>query len=446
MVVPPRRRKLTHDRRVLLLALMAGAPGALVSLVLFWTGDYSPKVQWTFTVFILALWWGFAFGVQGTVVRPLQTLSNLLAALREEDFSFRARGSRGEDALGAVTIEVNALAETLRQQRLGALEASALLRKVMEEIDVAAFAFDSDERLRLANRYGEKVLGQPAERLLGRSAAELGLAEALRADSPVVREIKFAGEAGRWEVRRSSFRQGGLPHQLLVLSNVSRALREEERQAWQRLIRVLGHEMNNSLAPIQSIAGSLERLLAREPRAADWEKDMRSGLSVIAARSESLSRFMQAYARLARLPAPNLQRLEVGALIRRVAGLETRVKVELKPGPEMTIRADGDQLEQLLINLLHNAADASIETGGAVKMGWSRMNGAARGLEVWIEDEGPGLPNTANLFVPFFTTKPQGSGIGLVLSRQIAEAHGGSLVLENRRGAPGCRAHLRLPA
>jgi two-component system, NtrC family, nitrogen regulation sensor histidine kinase NtrY len=441
-VNPPRKRsRLTHDRRVFLLALMAGLPSVLLVLVLLWAGGYSTKVQWTLGFVIVTAWLSFASAVQGTVVRPLQTVSNLLSALREEDFSFRARG-RGDDALGEVMIEVNTLAETLRQQRLGALEASALLRKVMEEIDVAVFTFDRDHRLRLVNRSGERVLGRPAERLLGRSAAELGLEEALAVEGARVLERSFPGASGRFEVRKGTFRQGGLPHMLLVLSDVSRALRDEERQAWQRLIRVLGHELNNSLAPIKSIAGSLEGLISREPRPADWEDDMRRGLAVIGARSESLSRFMDAYSRLAKLPPPQREPLNVGTVVRRVVGLETRVRVGLKPGPDLEVRADGDQLEQLLINVVRNAADAALETGGGVEVGWGVPNGM---LEVWVDDEGPGLPNTGNLFVPFFTTKPQGSGIGLVLSRQIAEAHGGTLTLENRRPGPGCRAHLRLP-
>jgi signal transduction histidine kinase len=254
--------------------------------------------------------------------------------------------------------------------------------------------------------------------------------------------MTFPGGAGRWEIRRSTFRERGLPHQLLVLSDLSRALREEERQAWQRLVRVLGHELNNSLAPIKSIAATLENLLVREQRPADWHDDMRRGLAVITARAEALSRFMGAYARLARLPQPRRQPMNVGAWIRRVVGLETRLSVVLVPGPDLTIKADGDQLEQLLINLLRNAADAALETGGGVKVGWTKN---ATHLEVWIEDEGPGLSNTANLFVPFFTTKPGGTGIGLVLSRQIAEAHGGTLTLENRRTGAGCVARLRLP-
>jgi signal transduction histidine kinase len=226
---------------------------------------------------------------------------------------------------------------------------------------------------------------------------------------------------------------------------VSRALRDEERQAWQRLIRVLGHELNNSLAPIKSVAGSLESLLAREPRPPDWEEDLRRGLAVIGARAESLTRFTAAYSRLARLPRPQIEPLKVGEVVRRVAGLETRVAVAVTPGPDLTLRADGDQLEQLLINLMRNAADAAIETRGGVRVSWGLAPSVPRSLEIFVDDEGPGLPHTANLFVPFFTTKPQGSGIGLVLSRQIAEAHGGSLTLENRTPGPGCRARLRLP-
>ena len=434
------------------MAFLAGLPGALATMALLWAGDYSGKAQWTLGLLVIGAWLAFAFAVQENVIRPLQTISNLLAALREEDFSFRARGSRGDDALAQAMLEVNALAATLREQRLGALEATALLRKVMEEIDVAVFAFDDAQQLVLVNRAGERLLDRPAEQLLGRSAEDLGLGDPLGAAEPgagatvpMVLDLALPGGTGRFEVRGSTFRQGGLPHRLLVLANVSRALREEERQAWQRLIRVLGHEMNNSLAPIKSIAGSLESLLAREPRPPDLDEDIRRGLAVIASRSEALSRFMEAYSRLARLPPPQLQPVDMGALVRRVAGLETRLEVALQEGPETTICADPDQLEQLLINLLRNAADAALETGGGVLAGWTRPRRRAPYIEVWVQDEGPGLANTTNLFVPFFTTKPQGSGIGLVLSRQIAEAHGGALTLESRADRPGCVARLRLP-
>jgi two-component system nitrogen regulation sensor histidine kinase NtrY len=440
----PNPHRLSFESRILILALVAGAPGALASAVLLWAGGHSAKVQWTADLLVLGLWLGFAFAVQGAVVRPLRIISNLLAALREEDFSFRARETSGDDSLALAMTEVNALADTLREQRLGALEATALLRTVMSEIEVAVFTFDADDRLQLVNRAGARLLGRPPEQLLGHRATELGLAAALAAEPRQVLDMAIAGRPGRWEVSGGTFRQHGLPQRLLVLTDVSRALREEERLAWQRLIRVLGHELNNSLAPIRSLADSLGQLVMRQPRAADWEEDMRRGLAVIASRAESLSRFLEAYGRLARLPAPQPQRVELAALLRRVAGLEQRVPVVISEGPAVEIQADPVQVEQVVINLLRNAAEASLDAPEArVELGWDVPPGTGQ-VEVWIDDRGPGLADTANLFVPFFTTKPQGSGIGLVLSRQIAEAHGGSLVLENRRPGPGCRARLRL--
>ena len=435
-------KPLLYERRILLLALSAGLGSTIVALILLWTGGYSSKLQWTLTVLMVLTWLSFAFTAQSRVVFPLRTLSNLLAALREGDFSIRARGADNADALGEVLREVNALGETLRQQRLGALEATALLRKVMEEIDVAVFAFDGNGTLRLVNRAGERILNQPEERLLGGNARDLGLSDCLDGDTPRIEQIAFPGKSGRWEIHRGSFREGGLAHQLLVITDLSRALRDEERQAWQRLIRVLGHELNNSLAPIKSVAENLGSVLGRKDRAPDWQEDMRSGLNIIAARTDGLARFMSAYARLAKLPPPTFQDVDVGVWIRRVTGLESRLQVKLQAGPEVRIEADPDQLDQLLINLLRNAVDASLETGGGVRVGWDHEDSY---INVWVQDDGPGIPNPTNLFVPFFTTKPGGSGIGLVLSRQIAEAHGGTLTLENREEARGCEAHLRLP-
>jgi nitrogen fixation/metabolism regulation signal transduction histidine kinase len=405
----------------------------VIALILLWRDGYSGKVQWTLGLVMVSCWLITTAVLRERVIRPLQTLSNMLAALREGDYSIRARGADREDALGLAFLESNLLGETLRTQRLGAMEATALLKTVMGEIDVAVFAFDDESKLRLVNRAAERLLAQPSERLLGRTADQVGLAEYLDGESPRTMDVTFEGGSGRWEVR---------PHTLLVLADVSRTLREEELQAWQRLVRVLSHEINNSLAPIKSITGSLQSLLDRQPRPPDVDVDLRRGLNVIGGRSEALVRFMSAYARLARLPAPMKAPLKVTAWVKRVAALETRLPVTVEGGPGVTLRADGDQLDQLLINLVRNAVDASLETGGGVRIRWSRQNGA---VALVVEDDGPGLANSTNLFVPFFTTKPQGSGIGLVLCRQIAEAHGGSLSLENRATGHGCIATIRLP-
>jgi two-component system nitrogen regulation sensor histidine kinase NtrY len=329
----------------------------------------------------------------------------------------------------------------LRTKRLGSMEAFTLLRTVIAEIDVAIFAFDHESRLKLVNIAGERLLDQPSERLLTKTAEELDMQEFLHAESAVLQHT-FPGHAGRWGIRTRAFREDGLPHTLLVMTDLTRALREEELQAWKRLVRVLGHELNNSLAPIQSIAGSLRSLVARDPLPDDWKSDTLSGLGIIESRSESLARFLEAYSRLARLPAPNKGPVAVEPWIRRIAAMELRTPIRIVPGPAMNIPADATQLDQLLINLLRNASEASSETGGAVELGWRNGHGA---LDVWVRDEGLGIANPANLFVPFFTTKPGGSGIGLVLSRQIAEAHGGTLTLENRPDRTGCEALLHLP-
>jgi len=439
---PKPKRRLSHEDRILLLALGSGAAGVVLTLALLWTSDHDPGTRWTLAFLVVVLWLGFAFALRSAVVRPLQTLSNMQSALREGDFSFRVRGASSGDALGELMLEVNTLSEMLREQRLGAIEAGALLTTVMTEIDVAIFAFDGERRVRLVNRAGERIMAQNSERLLGKSAEELGLLECLEGESARTLEKNFPGQSGRWGFRRSVFRQGGKPHYLVVLADLSRALREEERQAWQRLVRVLGHELNNSLAPICSIAASLEDIMKREARAADWEDDLRRGLRVIADRSDALSRFMRDYSRLARLPKPQLRPMDLDTLVRTAAGLETRAHVEVEPGPAITLNVDPDQVQQALINLIRNGVDACLDTSGKVTVTWTR-NGSW--VHLYVRDEGPGIANPTNLFVPFFTTKPGGSGIGLALSRQVAEAHGGSLTLRNRTPAKGCEALIQLP-
>lgn len=434
--------KLSYEGRVVLLAFLAGLPGSAAGLVYVWTGDHSAREQWTVTVVVVLAWLGFTMAVRDRVVFPLQTLSNLLAALREGDFSVRGRSPRQDDALGEVMREVNTLGSTLREQRLGALEATTLLQIVMSEIDVAIFAFDERRRLRLVNRAGERLLAAPKERLLGLNAEDLSLTGCLEGPSQSTFQGLFPGGGGRWGVRRTRIRERGMPLDLLVIADLTQALSEQELQAWQRLVRVLGHELNNSLTPIKSIAGTLESILGRDPMPEDWKQDMRRGLSVITSRSDSLSRFIGAYARLAKLPRPQLQPLDLQASIERAISLETRVPVCLEAGPPATVHGDPDQLEQVLINLLRNAADASLPAGTPVRIGWTLDGGM---IEIQVADRGQGLSSTANLFVPFFTTKPGGSGIGLVLSRQIAEGHGGALMLENRDDGPGCVARLRLP-
>src|SRR5215468_10787558 len=414
---PDKRRKLNFDRRILLATFLISLPGVVAAEIMLWLGDSSLELKWTVTLALVLAWMIGSSMLHGQVIRPLQTLSNMVAAIREEDFSFRLRGGSREDSLADLILEINSLASRLQDQKISALEATALFKKVMMEIDVAVFTFDQQKRLRIVNRAGEQLMGRIAPRMLGLTAEELGLEEFLDTPGPQTRQMTFPGKHGRWAISHTAFRENGVPHQLLIISDLSRALREEERQAWQRLIRVLGHELNNSLAPIKSIAGTLGSLTVRAALPEDVAQDMQQGLRVIENRVEALNRFMQAYTRLARMPAPTRSRIEIGPLVQRVASLERRLPVTTLAGPSITIDADPDQIEQLLINLIRNAVDASLDPSlkqpGSVEVGW-RVNPS--NVEIFIRDEGPGLLNSDNLFVPFFTTKHGGSGIGLILS------------------------------
>ncbi len=435
-----------YEHRILTLGFVAGLAGSVMSLLLLWQCDYSTQTRLTFAALILFIWLATVFSLRNKVAFPLRTLSNLLGALREGDYSLRIRGARSDDALGEVIWEVNALTASLREQRLRSMEAMALLRKILAEIDVAMFGFDGNGRLQLINDSGKRLLGRTDEDLLGCRAQDLGLAGCLEGETPRVLDGTFPGGTGRWELRRGRYRDKGVPHELVFLSDLTRTLHEEERRAWKRLIRTVRHEVNNSLTPIQSVADSLRVLVGRQPLPSDWQEDVKTGLELIAERAEALDRFTGAYSRLMHLPQPSLSPVDVARLLRRVADLETRMPVTVLAGPETQVRGDRDQLEQLLINVVSNAVEASLQarpTGeGRVLIGWHIDTDR---IEIHVDDDGPGLPDGTDVFVPFFTTKDHGSGIGLTLSRQIAEAHGGSLSLENHAGQSGCRACLRLP-
>jgi two-component system nitrogen regulation sensor histidine kinase NtrY len=440
----PKRVRLLYERRVNLYSLLLALPGVLVSGIFIWLQPWTLGSKLTLCFVQLFACWLLAMALQEQVTRPLQTLANVLAALREEDYSFRARGAAADDALGELSMEVNGLADLLSDRRISAIEATALLRRVVEEVEVPLFAFDRDQILRLVNSAGEKLLLQPSIRLLGRTASEIGLLSCLTAPREALIQMPSSPTA-RWLVRRSIFRQKGLPHTLVVLSDVSRALREEERSAWQRLIRVLGHELNNSMAPIKSIAGSLSARISEMEMTAEQKHDFARGLAIIETRAASLNRFLQAYRKLAQMPPPSLRKVNLSPIVDRVAGLETRIRVIVLAGPEAELMLDSDQFEQMLINLVKNATDAALESGQAdpqVNVHWEISD---KDLVLNVEDNGPGLSNSANVFVPFYTTKPGGSGIGLVLSRQIVETHGGSIELMNRPGARGCKVKVVLP-
>jgi two-component system nitrogen regulation sensor histidine kinase NtrY len=436
-----RRRKHSAVRRAWFYCLLLALPGLIFAAILLYqhqvTGALATLVAGCLLLYLLLI---AASLIEG-LIRPLQTLSNVVSSLREGDYSFRARGAGSVDAFGELAGEVNALADLLQKQRVRSLEATALLARILEVMHSPLFAFDRDDVLQLVNDAGVQLLGIPHARCFGRTARELGLEGLLASADQTIHS--FGSKPNRWLMRKAAFRQDGAPHILLLLADVSQPLREEEQAAWKRLIRVLGHELSNSLAPIKSIAGSL---LARADQMQGDEmtvRDFRRGLGVVESRADSLHRFVQSYRVLAQLPPPVLKSVPVGPLVERIALLEQRVPIQLDAGPSAILHADPDQLEQMLINLLANAVDASLANGAhPVHIGWRQVES---NIEVFIEDRGLGIANSENLFVPFYTTKPTGSGVGLALAQQIARAHGGEIRLVNREEGDGARATVRLP-
>jgi two-component system nitrogen regulation sensor histidine kinase NtrY len=431
--------KLSFENRLAATALLGGLPATLVALWLAWTQAPTLELRYVFVGLLLAAWMAGAIAVKRRIVFPLQTVSNLIEAVRYGDYSLRGRRARRGDTLGEVVWEINQLGETLQQQRTASMEASALIQTVLEELDTAVFAFDGGQRLKLANRAAAELLGRSNESLVGQTAQELGLAPLL--ESAGVMSLSFGRRSGRFEVRQREFRESGVPHTLVVVSDLSRTLREEERRSWQRLIRVIGHEINNSLTPIKSLAGTLYEVLRKRGEA--QEPDLLEGLGLIGDRADSLSKFVATYSQLARLPPPTRLPISLNSLLQRLVTLPAFVGATVVAPVEIEVEADAGQLDQAVINLLKNAVEASAGNAADVRIELSRTRAAA---VIEIRDCGAGIANPDNLFVPFFTTKPGGSGIGLAVSRQIVEGHGGTLTLENRSDRSGCVARLVLPA
>ena len=437
------RRGVPFQKRIILLTLAGGLPALLVALLLLRDAPIADSVYRLAVVLLAGAWIGFAVAVHKATVEPLRSIANLLEALRGGDYAIRGRHGRKGDTLGDIVLEANRLGATLRSQRFEAIESAALLNKVLAEVDVAVFAFDGDERLRLANRAAGALLRRHPDSLLGLSATEIGCDKLLEGPPVSSESHTFPGRAGRWQVMREVFHEAGRPFRLLVVTDLSQALRDEERRAWRRLIRVIWHELNNSLAPIKSvIETSRDALAAGSPDQAERE-ELAHNLALVAERAESLRRFLSRYSELARMPEPTIVAADAAAILRQVAAVQPAGRVQFAAAEGLALRGDADQIQQALINLVRNAVEATPPGAPPVEL---RALRGKDSVVFEVEDSGPGVANPDNLFVPFFTTKPGGSGIGLVLARQVAEAHGGTLTLGNREGQSGCLARLVIPS
>lgn len=443
----PRDSTTVHDRSVTLRieAVLWGA-GLLMPLIL--SGAFLVLIDGLSmilraAVFSAGLSLSLLIGRIGgkRLTTTLGTVFDLLLAIREGDYTMRGQVRPGLDPLQGLIADLNLLTDDLRSGRRKRTETSRFLGKTLVALHSAVFVVDDKGLLKFINPAARRLIGAERAAIVGRAVALLGLAAPLAAADGTILSHRFPATTGRWAVRRAVWYSEGREHTMVMLHDLSAALSKEERHAWQRLIRVLSHELNNSLAPIGSLAGSLSTLLDKRD-CATLDEELRIGLEVIGRRAHSLTRFLSGYGRLARLPPLQRHPFRLDIALARLARLEQRKTVEIEGSSAVSVDGDEDQLSQAFINLMRNAVEATLETGGSVRVDW-RVEGDY--VCVTIEDDGIGLPSSDGLFVPYFTTKPEGSGIGLTLTRLIVEAHAGTVDLTMRGGTRGAVATVRLP-
>ncbi len=429
-------------RQLLLYGFLSMLPGILFTLWFLFIGDYG-ALEWYTTLFLLVALSGALYAqFASKVAQPWNGIANMIQSLREEDYSLRLRKQDGKDPIGAAFEEINLLSDMLQKGRMNFVETHELFLQVVKRINAAIFCFDPENDLVLANPKGMELLGNEIEKPEGQSAESLGLQSLFEAEPDKAVSFDFPAKSGRWLISRGAYRQEGKPYTLVIVNDVGRPLREEELIAWHRLIRVLGHEINNSMTPLISLTDSLSKLVNKDELPEGWQTDLKEGLSIVSRRVKNLSQFIKGYSQLAKLPLPNKGQVNLKNLMQRVFSLNALPNVSLEDGEDCVLNADEAQIEQLIINVLKNAIEASNETKGSVQGGWLANKD---NVTIWIQDEGTGLANTENVFVPFFTTKSTGTGIGLAISRQIVEAHLGSIKIENREDRSGCKVTVRLP-
>lgn len=371
-----------------------------------------------------------------------RSLSNLLEAMLKGDYALRLRSDKPDSALDELVISINKLAEHLSQQRLMSVENQLLLNTVIEHIDVAILSVDENGLTHQLNPAAKKLISANNSKERKAVTEQIEILKNMAIGRSQVLQLSFAQHNGRFRVHCEEFRSSGLQHRLILITDIAHLLRMEEDKAWQNLVRVLSHEINNSLTPIASISQTLLKMSQSQQGFPPEDKDLSQGLKLISERSHDLQEFVNSYKKLNKLPAPNLQEFDITLIANKVANLFDQKKFKIISQESIALMIDAIQIEQVLINLVKNGIEASTDNQPPVTMSWLYTEDQCR---ILIVDCGTGVRNPENLFVPLYTTKPHGSGIGLALSRQIIESHNGQLTLSNRSDQQGCVAQIVLP-
>lgn len=372
------------------------------------------------------------------VVATLRDSNSMLEAMSKGEGNMQMGPAEG--VLAEHYQLLNQFAQTMNEQRLISKEQHLLLQKVSLHIDVGIIAVDSEHRIVLMNPAAERLLQVSFDKWQGWPLVQLGVNEAINKSGSHLMKLKCGQDSKQVYVVTEQYLENGKPHYLLFITDVQHLLYEEERQAWQKLFRVLSHEINNSLTPISAISQGLSKQLQNTEPPPEPQQ-LAEGLQVINERAQGLNQFMKSYQQLTRLPPPEKQLLVLEDLVANVCGLFEQ-PIDCR-GEAISLYADPAQLQQVLVNLVKNALESGSDKHPVqVVIEWRRQSGK---LVLDVLDNGLGIQNPDNLFIPFYSTKPGGSGIGLVLCRQIARNHGGDLQLTNRDSQPGAQSRLLIP-
>ena len=430
----PKRQSMSLETKVIAAFILAITP-ALVIIILSAFSHYSLLLALTVVPLSLLSAIAGLFYIRKIMQSQFFGIANVIECLRQGDFTMRPSINKSQGAWGEVNFELGLLAKRMHKERIETVESDIILDKLTEEFDVPLLMTDRSGALKHINDAGVELFGSDRQHLLGLSTLQLNIANLFDVETGAVVEHQFPMKDARWEIRRSIIHQHGVRFDVLLLNDLSRALREEERQAWQKLIRVLGHELNNSLASITSVADTMAK-----QKLVTEDKVLKKGLSVITERTQGLQRFTEAYTSLAKLPLPKKVEVNIARLLNQAAELHGQ-QVTFELSSDIHACIDADQIEQVLINLVKNG----LESGNTEPKVVITAHQTKHRIVISIVDNGHGITNPENLFVPFYTTKVEGSGIGLYLCRQIIEAHQGKLSLQNRQDKSGCIATIWLP-
>lgn len=438
----PIARKISAEQKLFLSVMISAVPVVLLLFYIFTDDDNSLTFMLVVSGSCLLWLLAVAASVRENFVYHLRTISNLVEAIRTEDYSMRSSRVRDPGELAELYQQINSLTDQLKSIKQQELESEKLLERIVNQINVAIVACDDKDNIRLANRLASKLLDTSIEKLIGQKFQQTALADVVSGEGSKLIDHEFPGSDGRWQINVQQYRHQGKPGKVIFITDLKQVLSEEEIIAWQRLIRVIAHEVNNSLTPITSICQTLEKHLEKTP-ALQSDNQLKLGLEVIEERAKGLRDFISVYARIAKLPEPYKVSFPITGLmskLQRFFAEQAVITHELES--DIDLHGDPVQLEQALINLIKNAVEANKDSDAPVEVSCVRKTGM---VEFNVIDHGNGISNPANLFIPFYTTKGKGAGIGLALCRQIAAKHGGQVILENRTGAPGAIARLQIP-